>query len=210
MLVVALGPYYANAKNSYSVVFSKMFFSSPAFLCAAFPQTKPNSPFRVPRDCCLRFPPNYAFLPPSPSSQRSIAIPPNNFPRGCLPWSTRARAPTELEKGGGGRSRWRVKSETEKGTPLLRRPTHRPAQRQARSAFNGHSWARTPRILRAREGGLLHKVRTLLQWNPEAGGGHNPDPLRAQVCFNPRCMNYGFIKFTLHVFEELGQKILQI
>ena len=71
-----------------------------------------------------------------------------------------------------------------------------------------HSWARTPRILRAREGGLLHKVRTLLQWNPEAGGGHNPDPLRAQVCFNPRCMNYGFIKFTLHVFEELGQKNL--
>ncbi len=37
-----------------------------------------------------------------------------------------------------------------------------------------HSWARTPRILRARGGwgfGLLHKVRTLLQWNPEARGG---------------------------------------
>ncbi len=34
-----------------------------------------------------------------------------------------------------------------------------------------HSWARTPRILRARGRGLLHKVRTLLQWNPEARGG---------------------------------------
>ncbi len=33
-----------------------------------------------------------------------------------------------------------------------------------------HSWARTPRILRA-AGGILHKVRTLLQWNLEAGGG---------------------------------------
>ncbi len=33
-----------------------------------------------------------------------------------------------------------------------------------------HSWARTPRILRAR-GGLLHKVRTLLQWDLEARGG---------------------------------------
>ncbi len=47
----------------------------------------------------------------------------------------------------------------------------------------GHSWARTPRILRAKGGGgLLHKVRTLLQWDPEARGGvHNPDPMRAQV-----------------------------
>ncbi len=49
-----------------------------------------------------------------------------------------------------------------------------------------HSWARTPRILRA--GGwvsLLHKVRTL--WDPEARGGwvHNPDPLHAQVWFLP-------------------------
>ncbi len=33
-------------------------------------------------------------------------------------------------------------------------------------------------------GSLLQKVRTLLQWDPEAGRGgvHNPDPLRAQVC----------------------------
>ncbi len=32
-------------------------------------------------------------------------------------------------------------------------------------------------------GGLLHKVCTLLQWDPEARGGvHNPDPLLAQVC----------------------------
>ncbi len=49
----------------------------------------------------------------------------------------------------------------------------------------GHSWTRTPRILRARRGGLLvHKVCTLLQWVPEARGRgvHNPDPLRAQVC----------------------------
>ena len=32
-------------------------------------------------------------------------------------------------------------------------------------------------------GGLLHKVRKLLQRDPEAEGGwvHNPDPLRAQV-----------------------------
>ncbi len=47
----------------------------------------------------------------------------------------------------------------------------------------GHSWARTPRILRAKGGGgLLHKVCTLLQWDSEARGGvHNPDPMRAQV-----------------------------
>ncbi len=44
-----------------------------------------------------------------------------------------------------------------------------------------HSRARTPRILRAM-GGLLHKVCTLLQWNLEARGVHNPDPLRPQVC----------------------------
>ncbi len=32
-------------------------------------------------------------------------------------------------------------------------------------------------------GGGLHQVRTLLQWDLEAGGEvHNPDPLRAQVC----------------------------
>ncbi len=32
-------------------------------------------------------------------------------------------------------------------------------------------------------GGLLHRVRTLLQWDPETrrGGCHNPDPLRALV-----------------------------
>ncbi len=43
--------------------------------------------------------------------------------------------------------------------------------------------ARAPRILRA-WGGLLHKICTLLQWDREAlgGGGHNPDPLSAQVC----------------------------
>ncbi len=32
-----------------------------------------------------------------------------------------------------------------------------------------HSWARTPRIFEGWEG-LLHKVRTLLQWDPEARG----------------------------------------
>ena len=31
-------------------------------------------------------------------------------------------------------------------------------------------------------GDLLHKVRTLLQWDQRGGGVHNPDPLRAQVC----------------------------
>ncbi len=38
-----------------------------------------------------------------------------------------------------------------------------------------HSWARTPRILRAR-GDLLHKLRTLLQWDPEARGGRDSKP----------------------------------
>ncbi len=33
-----------------------------------------------------------------------------------------------------------------------------------------HGWAQTPRILRA-GGGLLHKVRMLLPWDPEARGG---------------------------------------
>ena len=45
-----------------------------------------------------------------------------------------------------------------------------------------HSWARTPRIFGARGGFLLHKIRTLIQWDPEAWEGQDPDPLRAQVC----------------------------
>ena len=44
--------------------------------------------------------------------------------------------------------------------------------RDGREEGGTHSWAQTPRILRAR-GDLLHKIRTLLQWDPKAreGGG---------------------------------------
>ncbi len=42
--------------------------------------------------------------------------------------------------------------------------------RDGREEGGMHSWARTPQILRAR-GDLLHKIRTLLQWDPKAGGG---------------------------------------
>ncbi len=50
-----------------------------------------------------------------------------------------------------------------------------------------HSLVRTPRVLRAGGGGLLRRIRTLLQWDPEAEGGvHNPDSLRAQVWYAVR------------------------
>ena len=59
-----------------------------------------------------------------------------------------------------------------------------------------HSWARTPRILRAR-GGLLHKVRTLLQWDPEARGG-------GFITLTPCVPRYGYRTTIVPEREEMA------
>ncbi len=55
-----------------------------------------------------------------------------------------------------------------------------------------HSWARTPRILRARGGVYYIKfVRYCNRIRRLGGGGFNPDPLRAQVCCGTQDLKQG-------------------
>ncbi len=65
---------------------------------------------------------------------------------------------------------WRTHCTIKKYTPEIARRGSRQSNIRIFDLY-AHSWARTPQILRARGGGLLHKVRTLLQWDPEARGG---------------------------------------
>ena len=64
---------------------------------------------------------------------------------------------------------------------LVKKGERGGATKCVKDDHHSHSWARTPRILRARGGVYYIKFVRYYNGIRRLGGVHNPDPLRAQV-----------------------------